>query len=276
MALPVVGPGFTQQGTIDWVSLVSKPLNFSVGVVARLSASNVDAYTIVIGQAMARNFQLGPSGRHKVQHALSTLKSYGGYGNAVWFGFGVQSLVRTLGQTSEGSALLALCAAMGECFQEDLAAEVLYSMARSYKAPESLTPSVSEWLALVKCCSGILSTTEFPMLTEGLMSMIPSEHRFTTGGIDGFPALEKLAAAIMALCKVSRKESTDICIRGGRVCGWLGAVATWLLDLTITISNGQTLLYSNTPDGDKPQVQFFCDNNSPEQLNNELEIASET
>lgn len=202
--LPLVGRLASQQGSIDWVNLVTKVLSFPVGLLARLCATRVDPYTLAVGQAMSQKFQLGPAGQQNMKRALGKLDSFNSFGDVFSFGFSPQSFVRTLSRTDEGGSLLALCAALGECFQEDLVAEVLHSLAQSYKAPESLTPSTFEWLALTNACSGLLSATDFPVLAEQLMSMAPNNGKFSSNHLTpfendgrGFPSNDDLANALL-------------------------------------------------------------------------------
>jgi hypothetical protein len=282
-ALPVAGSNFNQQGSVDWVNLVTQSVSFSVGLLARVSAAKVDPYTVVVGQAISQNFHLAPVGHKNLQQALKRLRSYGSVGDVLWFGFGVRSFVRTLGMTDEGRTLLAICAVLGECFHEDLAAEVLHDMALHYKAPESLTPSTLEWSALVKACAGVFVATDFPVLAERLMSLEPSVRRLTTFNNDvpgfpigrGCPSTDDLAAALIGLAKVSRKELSSISIQGGAAGGWLAAVAVWLFDISVTISHGQQLLYTNSTKPVEAQIQIMFDS-YPHMETTALKLVSST
>ena len=167
--LPVAQSMFSQQGSLDWVALTNTSVSFSVGVLNCCSAAGVDPYTVIVGQAIAKNLQLGPVSMENVQHALVDLKSYGGLGNVLWFGFGIKSLICALGTTDEGRSLLAICAALSECYHEDIAAEVMHNVVLLHNPPGALTLATSEWLSLMRACSGIFATTKFPVLAEGLI-----------------------------------------------------------------------------------------------------------
>lgn len=282
-SLPAVTSSFTQQGTIDWVSLEQQTLSFSFGIIARLSADNVDALTVSVGQVIFHRFCLGPAGRNNVREALQSLRSYSSFGNFIWFGFGIRSLLRSLGDTDQGTTLLALCAAIGDCFHPDLGAEVLHEMTLSYKAPGHLIPSVLQWSALIKACSGLFTATSFPLLAEKFMSFAPSATRFTTYVGDvaghmtgrGFPYPSDLAAALNGLCKVSCNEMESMSIRGGPACGWLAAVAVWLLNLPVTVSRDGQILYSNTTESLPARVQVIFDSQScPDSREMELMTAT--
>jgi hypothetical protein len=283
LGLPVARSNFQQQGSLDWVNLAKQTVSFSVDIMARISAANVDPYTVIVGQAISENFPLAPIGHRNLQQALARLESYGSVGDSLWFGFGVRSFARTLGVTDEGSALLALCAALSECFHEDLAAEVLHEMALFYKAPEQLTPSTLEWAALVKACAGIFAATNFALIAEQFMSLDPSVKRLTTFNDDtrasptgrGCPSTEDLAAALIGLGRVSKKELSSISIKGGAAGGWLAAIALWLLDLSVAIFHDQELLFTNSKEPLDAQIRISFDSD-PHRDVTALEVVSST
>jgi hypothetical protein len=162
---------FQLQGAVNWDNLTQKTVSFSVGVLSRLAAAGVDPYSLVVGQAIAQKFPLSRTGRQNVQAALTALPSHGGYGNFLWFGFGIQSFARTLGATNQGCSLLALCATLAECYHEDFSANVMHNIVLQYNPPKQLTPSLSQWLMIIRACEGFFSTTKFPLLAEGLMRL---------------------------------------------------------------------------------------------------------
>ncbi|GAB7342893.1 hypothetical protein MBLNU457_g1010t2 [Dothideomycetes sp. NU457] len=281
-SMPVAQAGFSQQGSLDWMNLANTTVNFSVGVLSRCSAAGVDPYTIVVGQAVARAIPLSRDGHRNVENALSQLKSYGSFGDTLWFGFGIKSFPRALGTTDEGRTLLAISAALSECFHEDFAAETLYNLVLTFKPPSELTPSMSEWLHFVRACSGMLSLTKFPLLAEGYMRLDPSTktvsrwiHPYVKREIDlaerrntkisppkptgrGRPSPEDLAQTIKAVGKLANGQLTSMTIKCGVSIGWIAAVSEWLFGLTVTLRDcrGKTL-HSNSPDPDEAQLQLW-------------------
>lgn len=121
-SLPLVQSNFSQQGSLDWVGLADKTVSFSVGVLSRLAAAGIDLYTVVVGQMIAKDLPLSQKGLQNIQGAVSRPKCFPGFGDALWFGFGVKSFVNTLSTTDERTSLLALCATLSECFDETFAA----------------------------------------------------------------------------------------------------------------------------------------------------------
>jgi len=248
--LPVARSSFSNQGTVDWTRLAELSLTFPLGVLARCATAGVDPYTIIVGQALAQRLPLGVKGDQNVQQALSELRVYSGFANALDIGFGVRSFVRTLGKTNEGRSLLALSSTLSECYPQDFAAQVMHSITLKHDPPARLRPSVNEWLSVVRVCSGSFSATKFPLLAEGLMRLDPRSKRLTPDGVSifdqpvrGDPSPESIAEAIIGIGKVASKELNSMTIIGCAAAGWLAAVAEWLFDLTITIRNsdGSTL-----------------------------------
>ncbi|OTA67142.1 hypothetical protein K449DRAFT_324713, partial [Hypoxylon sp. EC38] len=234
--------GFAQQGSLDWVSLSKSSVSFTVDVLGRYMAAGVSPFTIVVGQAIARNLPLSTSGRKDVQSALNGLKCYQGIGQAIWFGFGVKSFVRTLASTAEGMSLVAFLAAASEILGDDAAAEMIYELSIEFKSPESLTPSVHEWSMVVRACSGVLSATKFPVHFEGLQRLQPIHYSHERSY---WPEPKGLARAVMAVSCVLTGEYLSITIEGHLGAYWIAAVAEWLYGLSVNIigSNGD-LVYS--------------------------------
>jgi len=119
---------FQQQGQVDWVSLSWTSVNFSLGILARLSAASVDPYTVTVGHFIGSNFDLSRNGRLNIEEALKGLRYFKGMGDALWFGFGIQHLVRAISVTDQGATFVALCANLSECFEEEIAAEILMNV----------------------------------------------------------------------------------------------------------------------------------------------------
>ena len=250
--------GFQQQGQVDWVDLTKSTLRFSFGILSRLSAASVDSYTVIVGHLIGGSFELSRKGRRNMEGALAGLSSFGSLGNVIWFGFGVQNLVRSLSVTEQGATLVALCAALGESFSDIAAAEILYEIVKM-RTDSTSTPSISQWRALIKCCSGTLSTTSFPIRAEYFMAMqvdgglspVLSRHNVNAEPIE-------LAKVLIGIGKLSQGEWTSIEISGGREGGWLAAVAEWLFDLTVSITDEEGKQKFNSRHEDKdPQVSVF-------------------
>jgi len=63
----------------------------------------------MVGQMLCANFQLTQKGRNNVETALLSLSAVGSLGDALYFGLGVEDLVRSLATTEEGAVCLLSC-----------------------------------------------------------------------------------------------------------------------------------------------------------------------
>lgn len=238
---------FSQQGSLDWVSLSTNFVSLSYGMVQRLSGSNLDLHTVNTGCILGGKFKLSRNGQKNISKALEDMKVYAGLQKVLWFGFGMKHPARVIAMTQQGSALVALCAALSECFPHETAAEILSDMA-SLEDNLDMTPACSEWLSLIKSCAGILSTTVFPIRAETLMGLETDNKPADTTDI---------AKVLNAIAKVTKHEWVSITIHGGKEARWIGALAEWLFDLTVTITNEQDdVVYTSCPEGQFSQVNI--------------------
>lgn len=267
---------FAQQGSLDWVALSTNVVSLSYGMAQRLSGSNLDLNTYNTGCILGGKFQLSHNGQRNISKALEDMKAYAGLQNVLWFGFGMKHPARVLGMTQQGSALVALCAALSECFPHETAAEILSDMA-ALEDNLDVTPACTEWLALIKSCAGILSTTVFPIRAETLMGLETDNKPADTSDI---------AKVLYAIAKITRDEWVSVTIHGGKEARWIGALAEWFFDLTVTIINEEDdIVYTSCPEGQFSQVNicsvirpFPGDGASPTRRTGEklLELADRT
>ncbi|OBT58173.1 hypothetical protein VE04_01266 [Pseudogymnoascus sp. 24MN13] len=267
---------FSQQGSVDWVALSGGFLSISKEILQRLSGSNLDPYTVAVGHALGSQFRLSSKGRVNMQTALDNMNAYAGLQNVLWFGFGVKHPARSIGTTEQGTTLVALCAALAECFPHETAAEILNDMV-SLDSNLNMTPSVGEWLALIKSCAGILSTAMFSIRAEQLMGLENSDRPADPTDI---------ATVLNAIGKITKHEWVSITIHGGKEARWIGALAEWLFGLTVTITNNQDeVIYISCPDGQISQVNIRSqsrhdhlhpDYRAPKKINKSLEISDRT
>jgi hypothetical protein len=247
---------FQQQGQLDWVSLSRGGISFSLGVLSRFSAASVDAYTVTVGHFIGSNFELSQAGRQNIERCLLNLRAFRGYGDVLWFGFGIKHLIRALSTTEQGATLVALCAALGETFPDDLSADILSNVAKN-SANLKIMPALTEWRSLVRSCAGLFAASAFPLRVETLMRM--QIDRITPTSQDGDHVdSSDIATALLGIGKVSCGTWTSIAINGPGEAGWLAALAEWLFGLTVTITDeAGNLKYTSQADGQLANVNIF-------------------
>lgn len=247
-------PGsFAQQGQLSWVDLGKTVVHASVNLLRRYSAANIDTYTILAGQHVAASFRFGRQGRERFVQAVTTLPSMGSMGQLYHFGFGVDTIIRSLATTEEGGCLVVLCAAAAECYQEEHAAGIMWDLVRCHRAPDAFMPSTMQWKALVSVCAGSLSLSTFPKIAEHFMSLDDAGHTAR-----GLSSPDTMARALLGIGEVSLGKYEAITICGPSDLGWLAAIAEWMLDLRISISTlDGKLLHQNFEGAKHAQVRFL-------------------
>lgn len=244
------------------LDLAKLPVQATLGILSRYSAARVNPYTALVGEVLCQSFQLTATGRKNLEKAVGSLKVVGSLGDTLEFGFGMEDVVRTMAKTERGCVCLALCAALKECYSDDVAVEVLLEMARLVNVDGRYMPSSQSWKELLSACAGTLSASKFPFLAEHLMQLPKDEHRL--GAIQRLSASPtsvrscsrpgSIAEALSGLARISRGEMQAITLYGGSDAGWLAALAEWLLDLKVMINNFDGTLYYTNGDTESIQV----------------------
>lgn len=225
---------FAQQGTVDWTALSRSSFTFSVEAMSRFSKAGVEMITCAMGQAMCSRFNVPPEGQKQVTDAIFKLKAYSSYGQVLWFGFGVKHIVRSLCETKQGATCAALCACLRVSYGTEMSARVLSVLCDQLLPSDGLSPALPQWAALIDVCSGALSPSKFPVMVDGFRRLAFTdrqrhlqEHKPTTA--------DALARALAELSKVSNGNVSSITFEGGYDCGWIAAVAEWLLCLRVKV-----------------------------------------
>ena len=280
MSGPVVpqssSAGFSQQGQVDWVELSTRSVQFSVAVLARLSRAGIDAYTLQVGRAICLNFALDPIAQERIADAIFQLKKYSSYGDLIWFGFGVKHVVTDLAETEEGLTLVALCAALTTTYDSTYSARVLRELCVLHKAPQSFTPALRQWKAIVELCSGILTSSHFILVLNGFWRLMSAQHKLPSMKDRHRPTLyAELASAIYTLARISRKHLVNATIIGGVDCAWLAAFAEWVLRLDVGIfdPSGRSLYRSRLSVGVLPQVTILISDDTAKDAQVDIRVS---
>ncbi|KAJ9609954.1 hypothetical protein H2200_006284 [Cladophialophora chaetospira] len=214
------------------------PYTASIAVLGRLAGAGIDTLTIAFGQALGSFIPLGIHGEKVLHDAMKRLASCSTFGDVVWFGVGVRHVLRDLVQTSQGAALVALCAALSEGYAPDVSAIVLYEISQSLGAPGELTPSFNQWSALLKVTGSVFKDSSLGERISQLIKLI------------------ELAQVILAVGKLLRKQSETIYVHGGPACSWLASWADYILGLRIEVIScaGDTIFVNHATAVTRPQI----------------------
>lgn len=244
---------FNQQGTVEWTNIAKFTVTGSVALLGRLASAGIEPLTLAVGQAVCGGLMLSPTGERRLQDSLSRLKSFSSFGDAIWFGLGVRHVIRTLVQTAQGASCVALTASLAEAHNVEVAALVLYNLAKIQNAPAELLPSFYQWKVLAQTCASVFKVSSFSLRVQTLLSMMDNSP-------DVYTILEAcdpadLAEVLQAVALVKSGTRRSITLVGGSDCAWVIAFADWLLTLRVLLHgrNGD-LLYKNF-DGSNHQVQ---------------------
>lgn len=250
-ATPVSPSSFVQQGTVDWTRLANASVNASVSVLTRLSGCGVELWTVSLAQVILGTIRLSAEGESHLNEALDKLHSFGSYGNAMLFGFGVKHIVRTLADSSEGMATVAICAAITEAHGMAISTQIVQEYAKLFGtySDGALMPSYRQWEALVNACSGVLSRSPFGSIAEFFMKFSSHEH------ICGEPA--QIARALEGLAKISGGRMKSMVLMGNSECGFLAAIAQWLLGLRVVVQTATGDVVYPSTDADTKNYQLL-------------------
>jgi len=90
---------FQQQGSTSWDNLASSTVQFSVGVLSRMSRAGLEALTVTVGPALCSIFILEPKVQRHLGEILRKLKAFNSFGKVIWFGFGLKHIIADVTQT---------------------------------------------------------------------------------------------------------------------------------------------------------------------------------
>lgn len=224
-----------QQGSLDWVALSKTSVSFSVEILARYARAGVETLTIAVGQALFSQFDVPADAQRRLGLSVSKLKAFSSAANALWFGIGFKHLIRTMLETEQGAAFVAVSSCLMVSYDQEFSATVLKTLCDKSSMPEKLTPSLSQWGAFVNLCTAAVTASQFPILVEGFSRLLVSNatrnqpHRLVASS----PG--ELAAALHELAQLSTGKVAKVTLMGNGDCGWLAALAEWLLSLKVEI-----------------------------------------
>ena len=209
-------------------------LSASVAIVGRLAAAGIESLTVAVGQVLCNRIPIGAHGEKVLMESMGKLNSFSAFGDVVWFGIGVRHVLRSLVHTSQGASCVALCAALAECNSRESSALILYEMAKRSGSPHDLSPSTSQWAALIKTCSSIFAPSTFGIRVQQLLRL---------GGYDSTSDEaydpRDVADALFAVGSVATGESAQVNISGVVSCVWIAAYADYVMGLRVRVELGE-------------------------------------
>lgn len=232
-------PSFTQQGQVDWVAFGNTIWSVSGAMLQRFAGSGIQPLTYGAGLALGSRFRMSNGGRQRMDQTMRSLRGVPGLDKILWFGFGHQSFVKMMGDNQLGLNCLALCSCLTEVHSEETAAHVLEGLWELSNFPDNYEPSHTQFLALVKTCSGVVTRSRFgrdldAMTGHGLWRF--GRNRAYNSVLKASNAID-IAKALDALFQITRGEVETISLHGQNECAFIAAVAKWLFDLSIYIED---------------------------------------
>ncbi|KAI1324693.1 hypothetical protein F5Y16DRAFT_289520 [Xylariaceae sp. FL0255] len=221
---------FMQQGSVDWVNLANLQVKLTVGILSRLSRAKLEAITYHGALYIFAPASLSDLGQERVNTAIRKSTRYPTFSKGLWLGFGVKHIIHDFAVSQEGLACVGVCAALNEHFSVNWSASVISEMWKLKKLPPDYSPALHQWGALVEACSGTLAATDFPLL----LGQMTKQYR--NDGVSNIKAAsppKSVAAVLHTLLEAPRKNIREVHITGGCDCAWIGAVAHWLLQMSV-------------------------------------------
>ena len=206
----------------------------SVDVLSRLSKAGVEAFTLVAAQAIFSNAKLGRQGEVRMNKAIDSLSAFPSVGNVLWFGFGIKHIVRTLQDSAEGLACVAVCASLTEHYSTPVAGQILRELFLLYHPPAEYTPALRQWTSLVATSEGLLASTEFGLVLHGIARLFLRDD-WSSRMSAGTP--KAIATVLEQVFQISLGALDQLHLSGGADCAWIAAVAHWIFDLRVELRN---------------------------------------
>ncbi|KAF3192639.1 hypothetical protein TWF788_000248 [Orbilia oligospora] len=225
--------GFSNSGQVDWVTLAGSSVKFTVDVLARLSKAGIEAFTLAASYAVLGRFKLGNQAEIEVYNSVGKLKAFSSFNSALYFGFGVKHVVRSLADSAEGLSIVSLCSILADFYGIDHSGLILRELFKLLNPPVEFTPTVTQWTSLIKACAGALSHSNFKNHLTGISSLYYGLNKEPKQLLRGNAV--QIATALFGLNQVASGKINEALIVGGADCALIAAIASWLLDLDVEI-----------------------------------------
>jgi hypothetical protein len=160
-----------------------------------------------------------------------------------------------LTESVNGLKVIALCSSLSEVHSDSVTARVLAALAKQTGCPESYQPSHTQYLCLVKVCSGALSTCIF---SEILRKMLEPIRHWVSDDLSSDPT--DIAKALQGVFDVTTGQKKSIFVVGGQSCAFIATAAHWLFSLNTYVEDRTgNPLFSSSTDSSACQVRVRYD-----------------
>ena len=248
---------FPQNGQVDWVAFGQSIWSTSSVALHRFASAGVQPITFGAGLAIASAFTLDRVGKERMHSAIENLQGFWSFERFLYFGFGARSFVHVMADAQSGVNCTALCSALSEVHDEHTAAWILGELWQLYGYPPQFLPSHSQWTALVKACSGVLSRTEFSHIAGKMLGHTPDIVSVDVSNI------VDIAKALRGLFRVSQGDLARITVMGGRNCAFIAGFAHWILNLKVYVEDeAGRLIYRDSGFEEAQIVVTYCQQES--------------
>ncbi|KZO99569.1 hypothetical protein CALVIDRAFT_533988 [Calocera viscosa TUFC12733] len=250
------GNSFQVQGQVDIPSIGTLTYDAASALLARTVDCGIEPHTLTAAYAIGARVALGPLAADNVFRAVRDLKVAAAFQQVLWFGFGIKHLIRRMVESKEGLGVIGLIGCMSECYPAPVCVSILERLFPAMDLPVQLAPSQDQWRRLVEALSGALSSSYFGFLLEKITDDCPGlptaitfpppstsakSKRPTYRQLQPVPVKELVEALHQAL-HLSTSTGGSIHLIGGPDCGWVAAVAHWLMDLTVKIHKPNSVM----------------------------------
>jgi hypothetical protein len=231
----------------------ANPTPVTMKIVSQTSVAGIDLYANWVLEVLTQKFKLSVRGQRNINAALNNLPVFKSADEKLSFGWVFDHALKNLGVHIELYERLALEVALSETFPERYAAKVLWEMAKLDATDQDVTPHFREMVKLVHSSNGLFTSTDFALLVEQYLRMLPDSGSGVTAD-QGIPAPEAMALVLSMLAQVTKEDNKQMTIVSGRILAWFAAAAEWLFDLgaAIYLASGERV--HGNHDGQKTQV----------------------
>ena len=251
-------------GYVDWDALAASADAWSLGHLSRLSAVNIDPYSLQLGELVTAQFRLSASGARNASNGCNNLALDDSSSLALCFGFDLEHIIRDKTENT-GFVFLVICGALMEYYHEDFLPHVFHEMAIELGCPPGLILPKHHWKSMLHALNGAIANTQFGLVIDAYVRLDPHRGQCKTQMGNGaaqsttrfgsMPASPRsIARALTELGRLSRGEIGRLAILGSEEAGFFAALAEWLLGMRVAVRSESGEVLSDRNGHKEPEV----------------------